>query len=100
MRGISVPQVRRKFGFATHMRQTFAIASTSFAAIAKSATGLVLWAPIAMLVGLLMPELVKLGGVPLLPRTAPVLTVVTAPRFWQFTASLGLDPAAHRVLRR
>jgi ABC-2 type transport system permease protein len=68
-----------KFGFATHIRQTFAIASTSFAAIAKSATGLVLWAPIAMLVGLLMPELVKLGGVSLLPRTANVLTVVTAP---------------------
>jgi len=80
MRGISVSQARRKFGFATHARQTLAIASASFASIAKSATGLVLWVSVAMLVGLLMPELVKLGGgVPMLPRTGPVLTFVTAP---------------------
>ena len=39
------------FGFTTHARQTFAIAWTSFRTIAKSAAGLVLLAPIAMLVG-------------------------------------------------
>jgi ABC-2 type transport system permease protein len=60
-------------------RQTFAIAWTSFAAIAKSATGLVLWAPLAMLPALLMPAIRQLGGVPLLPRTAAVITVLTAP---------------------
>ena len=76
---ISIQQVTRTFGFATYARQTFAIAWASFATIAKGATGLVLWAPIAVLVGLLMPAIRQLGGVPLLPRTAAVLTVLTAP---------------------
>jgi ABC-2 type transport system permease protein len=76
---ISVQQVTRTFGFTTYARQTFAIAWTSFATIAKSVTGLVLWAPIAMLLALLMPAIRQLGGVPLLPRTAAVLTVLTAP---------------------
>ncbi len=75
----SVHPVMRTFGFKTYARQTFAIAWTSFATIAKSATGLVLWAPVAMLVALLMPAIKQLGGVPLLPRTAAVLTVLTAP---------------------
>jgi ABC-2 type transport system permease protein len=78
MRRISTPQVRRKFGFATHARQTCAIAGTAFGAIAKSAAGLVLPA-VTMLVVLLMPALMDLRGVPLLPRTAHVLTVLTAP---------------------
>jgi ABC-2 type transport system permease protein len=65
MRRISIPQVRRKFGFATHARQTFAIAWTSFSTIAKGATGLLLWAAITILVILLMPLLMNLGGVPL-----------------------------------
>ena len=75
---ISVPQVRRKFGFATHARQTCAIAGTAFGTIAKSAAGLVALA-VAMLVVLLAPALMALRGVPLLPRTAHVLTVLTAP---------------------
>ena len=54
MRGISVPQVRREFGFATHARQTCAIAGTAFGMVAKSATGLVALA-VAMLVVLLAP---------------------------------------------
>jgi len=78
MRRISIPQVRRKFGFATHARQTCAIALTSFWTIAKSAAGLVLPA-VTMLLVLLMPVLVKLRGVPLLPTTAHVLSVLTAP---------------------
>ena len=78
MRRISVPQVRRKFGFATHARQTCAIAGTAFGTIAKSAAGLVALA-VAMLVVLLAPALMALRGVPLLPRTAQVLTVLTAP---------------------
>ncbi len=56
---ISVPQVRRKFGFATHARQTCAIAGTAFGTIAKSAAGLVALA-VAMLVVLLMPALMAL----------------------------------------
>ena len=66
---ISIPQVRRKFGFATHVRQTCAIAWTSFWTIAKSPAGLVLPAVTVLLV-LLMPVLVKLRGVPLFPTTA------------------------------
>jgi len=68
----------RTFGFATHARQTFAIAGTSFRTIAKSAAGLVLLA-VPILVALLMPMLMPLRGVSLLPRTAFVLKWLTAP---------------------
>jgi len=85
MHRISVPQVfphpqnaRRKFGFATHARQTCAVAGTAFGTIVKSAAGLVALA-VALLVALLAPALIALRGVPLLPRTAHVLTVLTAP---------------------
>ncbi len=74
-----VQPVARTFGFTTHARQTFALAWTSFAAIAKSATGLVLWVPIVLLLVLVMPAISRLGGVPLLPRTAAVINVLTAP---------------------
>ena len=60
MRGISIPPVRRTFGFATHARQTGAIAWTSFWTIAKSPAGLVL-PTVAMLMVLLVPVLVKLN---------------------------------------
>ncbi len=76
MRGI--PPVRRRFGFATHARQTAAIAWTSFGAIAKSPAGLVLPA-VAMLLVLLVPMLMKNKGVSLLPTTALVLSKLIAP---------------------
>ena len=75
---MSIPQIQRKFGFATHARQTWAIAATSFATIAKSASALVALA-VAMLVVLLMPALTALRGIPVLPRTAPILTLLAAP---------------------
>jgi ABC-2 type transport system permease protein len=78
MRGISISPVRRTFGFATHARQTVAIAWTSFRAIAKSPAGLVLPA-VAMLLVLLVPVFVKLKGVSLLPTTALVLSKLTGP---------------------
>ena len=68
----------RRFGFATHVRQTCAIAGTAFGSIAKSAAGLVA-VVVAVIAALLMPALVGLKGVSLLPRTAQVLTVLTAP---------------------
>jgi hypothetical protein len=77
MRKMSISQIQRKFGFATHARQTWAIAATSFATIAKSVALVAL--AVAMLVVLLAPALIALRGVPLLPRTAHVLTVLTAP---------------------
>jgi ABC-2 type transport system permease protein len=78
MRRISIPQVRREFGFATHARQMVAVAGTAFGTIVKSAAGLVALA-VALLLALLAPALIALKGVPLLPRTAHVLTVLTAP---------------------
>jgi hypothetical protein len=78
MSSLSIPKVRREFGFATQARQTCAIAGTAFGTIAKSAAGLVVLA-VAMLVVLLAPALMAGRGVPLLPRTAQVLTVLTAP---------------------
>lgn len=76
---ISIPQVQRTFGFATHARRTCAIAWTSFGMIAKSGGGLVLLAAIAILVALFAPGLMHLMGVPLLPRTAHVVPLLTAP---------------------
>ena len=78
MRRMSIPQIQRKFGFATHARQTCAIAGAAFGTIAKSAAGLVALA-VAMLAVLLAPAFIGLRGVLLLPRTAQVLTVLTAP---------------------
>ncbi len=76
---ISVPQVRRTFGFPTYARQTLVIAWTSFRAIAKSRGGLVLLAAIAALVVLVVPEKMENLGTPLLPTTEYVLTFLTAP---------------------
>jgi ABC-type transport system involved in multi-copper enzyme maturation permease subunit len=76
---IIVPQVRQTFGFATHARQTLAIAWTSFWAIAKGWSGLVLLAAIATLMVAALPQNMELFGVPLLPRTGHVLTFLTAP---------------------
>ncbi|HEY1337096.1 MAG TPA: hypothetical protein VGF59_06270, partial [Bryobacteraceae bacterium] len=78
MSRVSIPQVRRKFGFATHARQTCAVAGTAFGTIAKSAAGLVVLA-VAALAVLLAPAVMALRGVSLLSRTAQVLTVLTAP---------------------
>ncbi len=81
---ISVPQVRRTFGFATHVRQTLAIAWPSFRMIARSRTGLIF----AAVIGLLASALVLDGfmGVPLLPRTehvlAALLTLDAGPLPW------------------
>lgn len=67
------------FGWTSHALQTLAIARMSFRAIATGAAGFVLLAPIVLLVGLLMPEFLNLGGVWLVPRTAQVVDLLTAP---------------------
>jgi ABC-2 type transport system permease protein len=76
---ISVPQVRRTFGFATRARQTLAIAWTSFGSISKSRGGLLLLALVAMLAALAAAEPLEHLGVPLLPRTDYVLRALTFP---------------------
>ena len=72
---IAVPQVPRTFGFTTRARQTFAIASTSFGSIAKSWSGFLLLAVVALVafgsVGL------AFMGTPLIPRTDYVLRGLT-----------------------
>lgn len=70
---ISVPPVRRTFGFATHARQALAIAWTSFRKILTSWSGLVLLAVVAMVSVLSVLEGMHFMGVPLLPRTDYVL---------------------------
>ncbi|HEX8473895.1 MAG TPA: hypothetical protein VF666_07665 [Pyrinomonadaceae bacterium] len=76
---ISVPQVRRTFGFATYARQMLLIAWDSFRTIAKSRGGLVLLVAIATLAVLFVPQNMENMGTPLLPRTEYVLTFLTAP---------------------
>jgi ABC-2 type transport system permease protein len=82
---ISIPQVRKTFGFAMCARQTHGIAWASFRMIARSPGGLVLLAAIAALVVVALPQNIALFGVPLLPRTGHVLTFLTAPLTNPFT---------------
>jgi ABC-type transport system involved in multi-copper enzyme maturation permease subunit len=76
---ISVPDVRRTYGFATHMRQTSAIAWASFRSIAKSWAGLALLGVIPLFIVLILPAKMEHLGLPVLPRTAVVLSELTAP---------------------
>ena len=76
---IAVPEVRPTFGLATRARQALAIAWTSFQAIAKSWSGLVVLAAIAAFAfGFVLKNMNSLG-VPLLPRTAHVITWLAPP---------------------
>lgn len=71
---ISVPRVRQSFGFATHCRQTLAIAQSSFWMIAKSPAGLFLLGVFPMFLVLVLTVQSEHWGVPLLPRTGYLLT--------------------------
>ncbi|HWI66142.1 MAG TPA: hypothetical protein VNT75_30290 [Symbiobacteriaceae bacterium] len=70
---LSVPQVRRTFGFATYVRQTLAIARVSFGNIVKSWGGLVLLVVVGLLAYLSVGEILMHMGGALLPRTDFVL---------------------------
>jgi ABC-2 type transport system permease protein len=69
---------KRTFGFTTRAQQTFAIARTSFGTIAKSWSGLMLLAGIALLIVLVGPMLLHRMGVPLIATTAQVIPLLTA----------------------
>ncbi|HKV08395.1 MAG TPA: M1 family aminopeptidase [Thermoanaerobaculia bacterium] len=71
---ISVPQVRQSFGFATHWRQTLAIARSSFWMIAKNPAGVFLLVVFPMFLVLVQTVQSERWGVPLLPRTGYLLT--------------------------
>ncbi|MGH7460791.1 MAG: ABC transporter permease, partial [Longimicrobiales bacterium] len=85
---ISLPQVRQSFGFATHLRQMLAIASSSFRMIATSLPGLFLLVAFPMMLGLVLMVDMQHWGVPLLPRTSFLMTkyltaTITNPlNFW------------------
>jgi ABC-type transport system involved in multi-copper enzyme maturation permease subunit len=70
---ISTPQIRQTFGLATHVRQTLAIAWSSFWMIAKSPAGLFLLLAFPMFLVLLVQIESQHWDVPLLPRTGYVL---------------------------
>jgi ABC-type transport system involved in multi-copper enzyme maturation permease subunit len=76
---VVVPRVARSYGAATRLRQTAAVAWASFRSIATS------WAGIALLVGIplfavvVLPLQMEQLGVPLFPRAARVVSLLTAP---------------------
>jgi ABC-2 type transport system permease protein len=77
---IAVPQVRQSFGSATHLRQTLAIARSSFWVIAKSLPGLFLLIGFPMFLLLVVTMESQFWSVPLLPRTGYLLSkFMTAP---------------------
>jgi ABC-2 type transport system permease protein len=71
---LSVPQARRSFGFATYLRQTLVITRSSFRMIVKSPAGLFLLAVFPMMLVLMLQVELQHWGVPLLPRTAHLVT--------------------------
>ncbi|RCR67134.1 ABC transporter permease/M1 family aminopeptidase [Larkinella punicea] len=74
---INLPNRFRQFGITTDVRQTLAIARTSFGMIARSRGGLTLVALLAIGTGLFAPEYMEWLGVPLLARTEEVLRTLT-----------------------
>ena len=71
---ISVPRVRQSFGFATHLRQTLALARSSFRMIALSLPGLFLLVAFPMMLVLMMQIELQQWGVPLLPSTVEIIS--------------------------
>ncbi|HSG39760.1 MAG TPA: hypothetical protein VLE27_09000, partial [Thermoanaerobaculia bacterium] len=76
---ISVPRVRRTFGFAIQARQTLAIGWDSFRTIAKSWAGLALLAGLPLLTVPVVIDQMVSNGVPLVPTTVQVLGELTGP---------------------
>lgn len=72
-------QVPLTFGFAIHVRQTLAIAWTSFRVLATSWAGLALLVAIPSLTVLVVLDQMELNGVPLVPTTVYVINELTAP---------------------
>jgi ABC-type transport system involved in multi-copper enzyme maturation permease subunit len=72
------PHVRQTFNLRTHLRQAGAIAWSSFATVSKGRGGLVLVA-IALFVALFALRLLHVMKVPLVPTTARVVSLLTAP---------------------
>ncbi|MBA9076267.1 ABC transporter permease/M1 family aminopeptidase [Rufibacter quisquiliarum] len=100
----SLPKGRGNFGFKTHLHQLKLITLNSFWALAKGKSGLLLLGFIALVIGLAMPGNLKNKGVPMLPRTDQVLTILAAPftgpgKFWMVIFLLVIFYAGELVWR-
>ena len=76
---LSAPQVARTFGFALHVRQTFAIAWDSLRTLAKSWAGLFLLVFIPLFSVLVILDQMLSSGSALVPTTGQVLKELTGP---------------------
>ena len=73
-----VLQVRTTFGFKTHVRQTWAIAGSSFRMIAKSKAGLTVVGLLSVQMVVFAIEYLEFRGVPQYPTTMNLLNILTA----------------------
>jgi ABC-type transport system involved in multi-copper enzyme maturation permease subunit len=85
---IAVSQLPRTFGIAIQARQTFAIASRSFRALATSWAGLAMLTAIPMMTVLVVLSQMGSMGTPLVPTTARVLMELTG----GLSAELAAEP--------
>jgi ABC-type transport system involved in multi-copper enzyme maturation permease subunit len=76
---VSVTVVEREFGFPVELRQTLAVAWTSFRTIAKSWTGLALLIGLPLLTVAVVIDQMSAIGAPLVPTTARVIAELTGP---------------------
>ncbi|GAA4447785.1 M1 family aminopeptidase [Nibrella saemangeumensis] len=85
---IPIPHAPQSFGFTTNLRQTIAVARSSFHLIATSPGGLFLLIAFPMLLTFVVLVEMQHWGIPLLPRTPHLLTkhltgVLTSPtNYW------------------
>lgn len=75
---LSIPQVQPFFGFSTHVRQTAAIAYSSFGLIAKSRAGLTIVGLLTVQMVVFANEYLEFRGVPQYPTTMNLLQMLTA----------------------
>lgn len=76
---ISIPHVDKSFDLQIRLRQSVAIARTSFRSIAFSWIGLFPLTVLGLLVVSVLPENMDNLGTPMLPRTAHILSFLTTP---------------------
>ncbi len=74
----TIPQARSAFGFATYVRQTGAIAWSSFGMIAKSMIGLTVVGLLTLQMIVFAFEYLEFRGVPQYPTTMNILGMLTA----------------------
>ena len=76
---IAVPRAQRTFRFGTRLRQTAAMAWTSFRVLTTSRAGLALLALLPLFAGVVVLGEMDNNGVPLIPTSARVVTLLSAP---------------------